>query len=42
MRWEGARSTHERVKNAYKFWSESQNGRDLLEDLGVDKNIILE
>jgi hypothetical protein len=31
-----------KMRNAYKFWSENLKGRDHSEDLGVDREIILE
>jgi hypothetical protein len=42
MRWTGHVAHMEGMRNAYKFWSESLNGRDNLEGLDVDGRTILE
>jgi hypothetical protein len=42
MRWPENAGRMEEMIYAYKFWSQNLKGRNQLEDLGVDRKIILE
>jgi hypothetical protein len=42
MRWVGRVACMGEMRNVYKFWLENMNGRDHLEDVGVDGKILLE
>jgi hypothetical protein len=42
MRWAGHVTCIGKMRNHTKFWLETLKGRDHLEDLGIDRKIILE